>query len=318
DEDRDLHSFAKAQSMISSGADVPQDVQRAWLSNGINSRAMTVWLARNASGLDRVITGPYLFGLTCAAAAVVPDKTLLLPCLHDEAFAYLSCFREMFSSVRGCIFNSEPERDLAVSLHSLPAERLFVVGMGLDPFESDPAAFGRSRGIPAPYIFYAGRREPLKGTPLLVDYFAAFKARTGSPLRLVLAGAGSVERPRSFADHVLDVGFLGEQEKRDAMAGALVFAHPSVNESLSIVLLESWLAGAPALVHACGRVLVHQCRRSNGGLWFRNYPEFEEALLLLEKNPGLRDALGKAGRGMVEKEYSWQAVDEKLGAALAC
>ena len=41
------------------------------------------------------------------------------------------------------------------------------------------------------------------------------------------------------------------------MAGALAFCHPSVNESFGIVLLESWLARTPALVHAGSDVLQH-------------------------------------------------------------
>jgi glycosyltransferase involved in cell wall biosynthesis len=114
----------------------------------------------------------------------------------------------------------------------------------------------------------------------------------------------------------MDLGFVSEQDKHDAMAGALAFCHPSVNESLSIVILESWLAGTPVLVHAGSEVMRNQCLRSNGGLWFRNYPEFEEALMLLIAQPDTRRALAANGKRFVESEYAWPAVESRLQAAL--
>ncbi|CAN5744993.1 hypothetical protein BH20VER1_BH20VER1_21090 [soil metagenome] len=42
---------------------------------------------------------------------------------------------------------------------------------------------------------------------------------------------------------------------------------PSYFESLSIVLLETWAVGRPAIVNAKAEVLKGHCARSNGGLW---------------------------------------------------
>jgi len=111
---------------------------------------------------------------------------------------------------------------------------------------------------------------------------------------------------------VIDVGFVSETEKFEAMAGAVAFCHPSVNESLGIVLLEAWLAGTPGLVHAHGEVLRYQCESSNGGLWFQIYPEFEEAVLMLINQPERRRALGAAGRAYVLSEYAWDAVEQRM------
>jgi glycosyltransferase involved in cell wall biosynthesis len=63
-------------------------------------------------------------------------------------------------------------------------------------------------------------------------------------------------------------------------------------------------------------VLSDQCRRSGGGLWFRNYPEFEEELLLLLENEAARKKLGESGRAFVLNQYSWKAVEQRLLAAL--
>ena len=96
-----------------------------------------------------------------------------------------------------------------------------------------------------------------------------------------------------------------------------MFCQPSVNESFSIVLLEAWMAGTPALVHAACGVTRRHCADSGGGLWFRVYPEFEEALLLLLDKPELRAAMGAAGRAYVRREYAWENIDRRLFAALA-
>ena len=100
------------------------------------------------------------------------------------------------------------------------------------------------------------------------------------------------------------------------LIACIAFIHPSVNESFGIVLLESFLAGTPALVHAKSRVLVAQCRAARAGLWFRHYPDFEAELLRLLDDPAARAALGDAGRRHVAREYAWPAIERKLADAI--
>jgi glycosyltransferase involved in cell wall biosynthesis len=240
----------------------------------------------------------------------------LVPCLHDEPFAYQPIMRELFTSVRGFMFNSMPEQKLAQRLFELPDDACRVVGMGLDPFEADPKAFAKRHGLEAPYVLYSGRREPLKGTPLLLDFMAAFRERTGKDVKVVLTGSGPFDVPAELADHLLDVGLVPEQEKQEAMAGASVFCHPGTLESFGIVILEAWLAGTPVLVHAGSEVLQDQCRKSNGGLWFRSYPEFEAELLLLLDRSELNRRMAAAGREYVLNKYTWEAVEQRLLDAL--
>jgi glycosyltransferase involved in cell wall biosynthesis len=316
DADRDVGAFLRAQEAISLGARVPPEEESVWIRNSVNSRALCDHLREQGGGYDRIVAGPYLFGITYHASAIHPGKTFLVPCLHDEVFAYLGIMKEMFGRVRGFLFNTEPERELARRLYGVEDARSAVVGLGLVPFDADAGAFALRRGIGRPYVIYSGRREPLKGTPLLTAYLNAFRERTGRDVQIVFTGSGAIDAPDELRDHILDVGFVSEEEKREAMAGAVAFIHPSVNESLGIVLLESWLARTPALVHAKSAVLRDQCARSGGGLWFRHYPEFEEELLSLLDNPARRRALGESGRAYVLATYSWEAVERRLFAAL--
>ena len=318
--DRDIDAFLRVQAPISAGQAVSDADEALWIDNNVNSRELEEHLRRHADSYDRIVAGPYLFGLTMAVAAQAPDKTLLVPCLHDEPFARVRRIGRMFADVRGFIFNTVPERDLAVRLYgahiTAPGRPAAVVGFAMHDFPSDPSACARRLGLTAPYILYCGRREMLKGTPLLIDYWAAYRRLTGRDIRLVLTGSGDFEIPEGMGAHVTDLGFVDEREKHDAMAGAVAFVHPSVNESLGIVLLESWLAGRPALVHDRCAVLRDQTRRANGGLWFRDYPEFQECLDLFLGRPGLAARLGASGRAFTLREYAPEAVQERLMAAL--
>lgn len=317
DENRDCDIFHNLQAALSRGEQLSAEQEEDWLQHGVNSPDLLEYLQGNTDNFERIIAGPYLFSLIVTVALAFPDKTLLVPCLHDEPFARVRSVASMFRSVLGCLFNTEPERQLARRLYpGLTPAVDKVVGMGIPVFETRAEVFLRKHAITAPYIIYCGRREPLKGTPLLIDYLATFRARTGRDVRLVLTGSGAVDLPPEMQSVTLDLGFVSEEEKHSAMAGAVVFCHPSVNESLSIVLIESWLAGTPALVHSGGDVLPWQCRKSQGGLWFGNYPEFEEALSLLLDNPGMRETLAANGRDYALQTYSPAAVLARFLSAL--
>lgn len=314
--DRDVECFLSLQSRIDRGQTLSDAEEARFLSNSVNSAGLEAWIRRYAGHIDRVVAGPYPFGLTEAVSRLLPERTLLVPCLHDEPVARLGRIGAQFRRVRGCLFNTGPERLLAHRLYGPPRHVDAIVGMGISDFQADGPAFCRRHSLNPPYVIYAGRREPLKGTPLLLDYLTAFRARNPHDLKLVLTGSGAINPPEALRPHLLDLGYVSESEKLDAMAGAVAFCHPSLNESLSIVLLEAWLAGTPALVHARGTVLMDQCRRSNGGLWFSDYPEFEAALRLLLEQDELCSVLATNGRAYVRREYAPEVVSRRLLEAL--
>ncbi len=316
DEKRDLETFLTIQESIMKGRQVSPEEEQAWLDNGINSSAMIEHITSGAGGYDLVMAGPYLFGITVAALRAVPEKAVLIPCLHDEPFATLEVFRNLLRNVRGIMFNTSPERDFASSLTrgKLPANE--VVGFSVPEAAADVEHFRKTRPVRTPYVIYSGRREPMKGTPLLLDYLRTFRKRNEIDISLVLTGKGEVQLEDGDSEWVYDAGFLSEEDKLSAMAGSLAFCHPSTFESLGIVLLESWMAGTPCLVHAGSAVLTDQCRKSNGGLWFRCYPDFEEELLTLISSPVLQATLAKNGYDFVRKEYSREAAKKRLGGIL--
>jgi len=75
---------------------------------------------------------PYLFGTTVRGAMVAPDRSLVIPCLHDEGYAYLAPVRRMLTTVRGVLFHVEAERELARKITGSAGEHFLLVGEGVD------------------------------------------------------------------------------------------------------------------------------------------------------------------------------------------
>ncbi|MBN1917881.1 MAG: glycosyltransferase family 4 protein [Verrucomicrobia bacterium] len=316
-EHRDIAKLVEIQERILAFEELSHDEEKRWIANGVNSEALYRHLQAVRSEFDAFLFIPYLFGTTYWGAQIVSERSVLIPCLHDEPYAALSIFRELFDNVKGVLFNTEPERDLGIRMFDLPDYKTSVVGMGFEPAaEYDGERFRRAHRIKEPFILYSGRREHGKNTPLLLEYFRTYKRYAKNDLRLVLLGSGPVELQPIDRKYVTDLGYVSEQTKHDACAAALAFVQPSVNESLSIVIMESWLAGRPVVVHAGCAVTRDHAHRSQGGLAFGTYFEFEEILNLLLERPDAADALARNGRAYVRNELSWSKCLERFETAM--
>jgi glycosyltransferase involved in cell wall biosynthesis len=89
-----------------------------------------------------------------------------------------------------------------------------------------------------------------------------------------------------------------------------------MRESFSIVIMESWLAGVPVLVHGNCDVTRYHVLRSDGGLYYVGFEEFAGAIDWLMEHPVERERMGQLGRAYVLKEYNWDAVLARLREAL--
>lgn len=318
DNDRQIERFLAIQNRISNRLPVTRDEEVQWIEGSVVSRRLCQFIEKNQQQYDFLIFIPYLFGTTYWGANLFPEKTLLIPCLHDEPFAYLQIFRELFQKVRGVMFNTATEMRFGQELYELDPKKCTVVSLGFEKGKTADGGelFRRKFGIKDPYILFAGRREKGKNVPLLIEYFRAYKEHNPNNLKLVLLGSGAVDLIPEDKRHIFDFGYVSEEEKLSATAGALAFCQPSVNESLSIVVLQSWLHAVPALVHRNCAVTRDHCLNSNGGLFFGSYFEFEECLNTFLEKPELAKKMGQNGCAYVEKFFNWPAVLRHFEAAL--
>jgi glycosyltransferase involved in cell wall biosynthesis len=259
----------------------------------------------------------YSHNLTFWGAQIVPERSFLLPCLHDEPYAYHAATAWLMEQVPWLLCISEPERELALQLYPVPPEQAFLIGVGIDPdVVGDAARFRARYGIEEPFLLYLGRRDTPKGVPRLMEYFLTYRKRRGRALKLLLAGPGELEVPPEGGSSIVDLGLLSEADKHDACAAATLLVQPSPIESFSIVLMEAWLQGTPVLVNGHCAVTTHHCQQSNGGLYYRDYLEFEACLDYLLERPALRERMGACGRAYVLQHHTWPTVIERLQGAL--
>ena len=287
------------------------------LASLVSSNALLEAVASEDVG-RRFLFVPYPFPTSFWGTLLAGERAHLLPCLHDEPYARYSTYRYMFRNARCALANSAAERDLALRLYDLPPDHVVVAGEGIDLApRGDGAAFRARRGLHGPLLMYAGRRDQTKNVPLLLAYLREYWARRRTPLTLMLMGRDPFELPSALREIVLDLGYLSAQEKHDAYAAADIYIHPSLIESFSIVLMEAWLQGVPALVHADCAVTREAAAASGAGMAFRDFGEFAAALDLLLNDPALRQELGARGRAFVLETCRWEDVAQRTIAALS-
>lgn len=315
-DDRDLEKWIPLQIKLAQGIQLSVEEQFTWMEESVNSSALYQHIHSAGQHFDLLFFAPYLFGTTFWGSLIYPERSALIPCLHDEANAYLEIIGSMFRQVRGCVFNAAPEQTLASVLYGNEV-RGGVVGMG---FELEDRAFPeRYPGIPnCPYLLYLGRMETGKNVHTMLDYFVESKERGALPeeFHVVIAGAGSFEdlqRPQyQERSDVIAVGRVNEEDKRALLKHAIALVQPSVMESFCIVMMEGWLEGTPALVHENCDVTKHHIHQAEGGLTFRSSESFGEAVRRLFDDSQLRQKFGAAGRRYVEEVFSWEAVMERF------
>lgn len=323
-EPRDRQAFDRVNIRLMNNLPIGADDERVFLEHMIRAPRLTEFIRQEAR--DRLyVFMPYMFSTTYAGVLAAPDRAVMIPCLHDESYARLAIYRDMFAAARAQVFHTEAERALAGRLFPEPAAQVrAVLGEGVDTdTRAEADRFRREYGLQGPFVLYAGRREAGKNTPLLLDYWSRYWPGDGRArgLKLVLIGPGEVAVPAGVGESVIDLGFIPAQDKLDAYAAAELFCLPSINESFSIVLMESWLSGTPALVHGDCAVTREHCLRSNGGLYFTSYPEFAATLNYLLDNRETAAQLGRQGRAYVQANYRWDIIiprylalfDEVLG-----
>jgi glycosyltransferase involved in cell wall biosynthesis len=285
-------------------------VQQRWIESGPRSQALYEYVSAHVRDFDVVATMPYVSAILYPAIELAADRVVWWPCLHNEVYAFLPPIRERIERVWATAFNSPEEAELALGPVGMKLDRHSVIGEGVSiaPLENPPVP-----NLDNPYILYIGRLEEGKNLPLLYDYTRRY-FDDGGRVRLVTIGKGNYAPPDHPAfDHR---GYVDEEEKARLLAGALATCQPSLFESFSLVMMESWLAERPSLVHEGCAVTRGHVTRAKGGFYFGTYADFRGALDWLRENPELAARMGRNGRAYVESNFTWPAVLDRFEMAV--
>ncbi|MCP2727772.1 glycosyltransferase family 4 protein [Limnofasciculus baicalensis] len=283
------------------------DEQEAWMvAQGPWSLDLIDYVKKYQDEYDAFIFFTYLYATTYFVLPLVASKAYLAPLAHNEWPIYMGMWDKLFAKPRGFIFNTLEERDFVKARFPKVNCEGPVAGIAVQPPEVYSAAdFRQEYNINEPFMLYIGRVDPSKGCEELFRYFMELRCQKSGISKLVLLGKPTMPIPD--CPDIIPLGFVDEQTKWNALAACELLVMPSPYESLSMVLLEAWAVGKPVLVNGKCDVLVGQCRRSHGGLWYINKDEFLVALDMMDER--VRSQLGLQGKVFVEQNYIWSKIE---------
>ena len=123
---RDVKAFDSVNYKLMNGIRLTDKDEEVFNREMINSPAMYDYIRDNKDNYQCFVYIPYLFGTTYNGVAACPEKSVLIPCFHDEGYAHMHSFARMYSRAAGMLFNAQPELILqAPAASSFPLRNTF-------------------------------------------------------------------------------------------------------------------------------------------------------------------------------------------------
>ena len=156
---RDTKKFDQVNFKLMNNCRISPIEEQIYMENMINSDDLYSYIRDHVNEYDHFFFIPYMFGTTYYGSLIYPEKSILIPCLHDESYAYMDIFKKMFKDVKAVIYNSEPEKELANRIYDIKGHQI-VMGAGMDTDISYNAQRFRDKyDIKNDFLLYAGRRD---------------------------------------------------------------------------------------------------------------------------------------------------------------
>lgn len=309
---RDINQFGLLNQKLLSKRNRTEEEEQAWFeAQGPFSPQLVEYIREHCDEYDAFVFVTYLYYLTVMALPEVADKAILIPTAHDEPYIYFNRYKIIFTIPKAIIYLTDEEK--AFVHQQFHNENIMheVMGVGIDvPEGVDSLEFKRLYQLKN-YIVYVGRIDEAKGCAWLFRYFKEYKKRRPeSQLQLVLMGKPVLKVPKD--KDIISLGFIGEEEKFSGIAGAKALILPSEFESLSISVLEAMALQIPVIVNGRCEVLKGHCKKSNGGLYYTNYYEFEYCLNYLEMHTAEYALLCKNAKKYIDEYFKWEIIIDKF------
>jgi glycosyltransferase involved in cell wall biosynthesis len=210
-----------------------------------------------------------------------------------------------------------------VQFYGVDKKKIRVVTNGVDTQRFRPAQnSGRIKhriGInDKQCVLFVGRLIPRKGLDFLVEA-AKHIVKERSETAFVVVGNGPLKTHLiSYLEKTSLLGnfvFLGDVNE-DVLAAlyncADVFAFPSIQEGLGIVLLEAQATAKPVVAFDVGGVHEAMLDKETGLLVKPDSRELAAAILKLLSNRSLRERMGAKGREFVTNNFSWDVCAQRM------
>ncbi len=304
--------YAAYQIQLSQGRRSMRQEREWFEKQGPYCPELIRFLRHHRRDYDAFLFVTYANYLTMEGLSEVADRAILIPAAQENGDLQFLSTELLFQRPKAFVFMTDEERIMVrrrfPKTEPIPCD---VMGIGIQiPRSPDPAMLRRQYAIDDPYLLYVGTIDEKKDCPMMLRYFQEYKKRCGGHLKLVLMGKAVCRIPRD--PDIIHLGVVSDEEKYAGIAGAKALVIPSHNESMSISLLESMALSVPVLVNGACAVSRGHCIKSNGGLYYQNYFEFEGALQYLLTHPVEYMQLCANARGYITQYYDWDRILEKF------
>lgn len=311
-EPRNNKEFNRLSEKVLQGKSTKEEEELWMKKQGPYSVELVEYIKEHKEDYDVFVFFTYLYYTTYFGIQEVYDKSILIPTAHDETPIYLNIFRQMFQLPRGIFYQTKEEKEFVekkFQVKSIPNNDGYG-GVGVEvPTDISAEAFRQKYGLEK-FVIYIGRIDEHKGCKDLFTYFKEYKKRNGGDLKLVLMGKEIIRVPDT--KDIISLGFVSDEDKFNGLAACEFLVLPSQFESLSMVVLEAMKIGKPVLVNGKCEVVKGHCVRSNGGLYYQNFYEFEGCMDYLMNHADICKKMGKNGQTYVAENYQWDVIIKRL------
>lgn len=243
-----------------------------------------------------------------------------VPVMHDINFVHnpenMDLKNKLYYNYFFKKFVAKASRILAISNYTkadliktfdTPEEKIDVMyispGSRFSPISSDEKELTRTNYAEGkPYFFFVGTLLPRKNLQRLILAFDDFKAKTGSDLKLVLAGsilwkASELEKVYTNSEYKSDIVFTGrvsDNELNNLFAAAFALCFVSLFEGFGLPVIEAMHCETPVI---CSNVSSLPEVGGEAVLYVdpHDISSISSAMVNLVNQPELREALVQKG-----------------------
>lgn len=309
--ERNIKEFNEVNQRFYNGLIKSNVQEQEWIDKqGPYVPNLIKYLRTHKEEYDVFIFFTYLYYTTVMGIKEVSEKAIVIPTAHDEPFLRMNAYKNVFCMPKAFFYNTSEERDMIQSKFNNVHIKSDLGGVGVEvPKTVNRVPFKKKYGL-SDYVIYVGRIDQGKNCDILFEFFKNYKKRNPGNLKLVLMGKSVIEVPKH--EDIINLGFVSDEDKFNGIAGAKLLILPSEFESLSMVVLEAFSLKVPVLVNGKCEVLKGHCIKSNGGLFYQGYLEFEGCLNYMISHPEECEVMGINGKKYVDKNYRWDIIINRL------
>lgn len=309
--ERTPRKFTSLDVEMQQNPDATEELSERWIEEmGPYCPQLVDYVDQHQDEYAAIFVVTYLYYPAVKSIVRIKDKAIFIPTAHQEPFIHFRMYKEVFNAAKAFVFLTDEEKELVHGIFKNEDVPYEVMGVGVDvPKVVDSNKFKEKYNLDN-YIIYVGRIDEGKDCPRMFQYFMEYKKRVKNNTKLVLMGKAVVEVPKH--KDIINLGFVSEEDKFNGIKGAKALILPSKFESLSISVLEAMTLGIPVVVNGICDVLKGHCIKSNGGLYYKNYFEFEGCLNYLMTHKLEYDKMCVNARKYVEDYFQWDDIMEKF------